>query len=77
MGQIVKVYKDHYFPADMILIKSSDKKRFCYLETKNLDGETNLKQKIGDKLLGSKIHLKKPEILAQLTGKITCDDTND
>lgn len=57
---MIKVYKDENFPADVILVKSSDKSRVCYLETKNLDGETNLKQKIADKLLFSKTNLNKP-----------------
>jgi len=29
----------------MILINSSEEKGICYVETKNLDGETNLKHK--------------------------------
>ena len=29
----------------MILLQTSEEKRNCYIETKNLDGETNLKHK--------------------------------
>ena len=42
---IVKVVCDEQIPADMILIKTSDRKGQCFVETKNLDGETNLKIK--------------------------------
>jgi len=42
---IVKIRKDELFPADLILLNSSGPKGICYIETKNLDGETNLKHK--------------------------------
>lgn len=45
VGQIVKVHENQFFPADMILLSSSASKGICYIETKNLDGETNLKHK--------------------------------
>ena len=32
-------------PADILIVKTSDAKGKCYIETKNLDGETNLKIK--------------------------------
>ena len=41
--------KDEYFPADLILCATSDRKGISYIETKNIDGETNLKQKIATK----------------------------
>ena len=37
--------KNERFPADLILIKSSDPTGVAYVETVNLDGETNLKHK--------------------------------
>ena len=49
VGQIVKVMKDEYFPADIVLLSSSEKSGICYIETKSLDGETNLKHKLSDK----------------------------
>lgn len=45
VGQICKIESDKYVPADMVIIQSSDPKGICYVETKNLDGETNMKQK--------------------------------
>ena len=46
VGNIIKVKKGEYFPADCVLISSTDRKTHgCYIETKNLDGETNLKLK--------------------------------
>jgi len=45
VGNIVKVKQDEFFCADLLVIKSSGDKGNCFIETKNLDGETNLKHK--------------------------------
>jgi len=46
VGNILKVKRGEYFPADCVLISSTDRKTHgCFIETKNLDGETNLKLK--------------------------------
>ena len=50
-GQLVKVNKNDFFPADIILLASSAPGGVCFVETKNLDGETNLKHKIAPKEL--------------------------
>ena len=44
-GDVVRVVRDAFFPCDLIMIGSSNEERTCYVETKNLDGETNLKLK--------------------------------
>lgn len=44
-GDMVKVQKDQPVPADMIACSSSNEKGAIYVETKSLDGETNLKLK--------------------------------
>ena len=46
VGQVVRIEQDEFFPADIILIQSSSPKGICFIETKNLDGETNLKHKL-------------------------------
>lgn len=41
--------RDDSFCADMIVLATSEPKGICYIETKNLDGETNLKHKVAHK----------------------------
>ena len=43
VGSLVKVKEGENFPCDLILIQSSLPKGISFVETKNLDGETNLK----------------------------------
>jgi len=45
VGQIIKVHENEFFAADIVPFHSSDPKGICYVETKGLDGETNLKLK--------------------------------
>ncbi|KAK7304651.1 hypothetical protein VNO77_42536 [Canavalia gladiata] len=47
VGNIVKIIKDEFFPADLLMLSSSYEDAVCYVETMNLDGETNLKLKQG------------------------------
>ncbi|KAH6894066.1 hypothetical protein B0T10DRAFT_399522 [Thelonectria olida] len=43
VGDFVRIYNDDELPADIIILATSDSDGACYVETKNLDGETNLK----------------------------------
>nr|XP_043639863.1 probable phospholipid-transporting ATPase 4 [Erigeron canadensis] len=45
VGDVVKVMKNEYFPCDLLSLSSSYEDGVCYVETMNLDGETNLKIK--------------------------------
>ncbi|KAF7524519.1 hypothetical protein G7054_g11399 [Neopestalotiopsis clavispora] len=45
VGDIIRVESEEPFPADLVLLASSEPEGLCYIETANLDGETNLKIK--------------------------------
>ncbi|GIL71194.1 hypothetical protein Vretimale_17772 [Volvox reticuliferus] len=45
VGDILIVTKDQQFPADLLFLTAETEEGTCYIETMNLDGETNLKIK--------------------------------
>ncbi|KAI8805334.1 hypothetical protein BJ742DRAFT_656099, partial [Cladochytrium replicatum] len=45
VGDIILVRKDEMIPADVVVLATTNGNGVCFIETANLDGETNLKQK--------------------------------
>lgn len=43
VGDFIRIHNNDEIPADVVVIATSDSDGACYVETKNLDGETNLK----------------------------------
>ncbi|RDW72647.1 Phospholipid-transporting ATPase [Aspergillus mulundensis] len=43
VGDFVRLYNGDPIPADIVVLSTSDPDGACYVETKSLDGETNLK----------------------------------
>ena len=43
VGDVVLLRDNEQVPADIVVLSTSDQDNLCYVETKNLDGETNLK----------------------------------
>ena len=43
VGDFVRIFDNDQLPADIVILSTSDPDGACYVETKNLDGETNLK----------------------------------
>jgi len=76
VGDIVRIEQDEFFPADMVLCKSSEAKGLCYVETKNLDGETNLKHKVTEKFVNKRI-VDMERLDERLSGLVVCELPND
>lgn len=52
VGDYVMIRNDEDVPADIVILSTSEKDNLCYVETQNLDGETNLKVRQGLKATG-------------------------
>lgn len=74
VGDLVKVHKDEYFPADLVLLSSSYDDGICYVETANLDGETNLKLKHS---LDVTANLHGEDSFREFKAVIKCEDPNE
>ncbi|XP_020089461.1 probable phospholipid-transporting ATPase 8 isoform X1 [Ananas comosus] len=74
VGDVVKVEKDEFFPADLLLLSSSYEDGICYVETMNLDGETNLKRKQSLQITSS---LTNDQSFQKFKALIKCEDPND
>ncbi|KAF2180727.1 phospholipid-translocating P-type ATPase [Zopfia rhizophila CBS 207.26] len=73
VGDIVRVESEEPFPADLVLLASSEPEGLCYIETANLDGETNLKIK---QAIPETADLVSPSELSRLGGKIRSEQPN-
>lgn len=73
VGDVVRVESEESFPADLVLLASSEPEGLCYIETANLDGETNLKIK---QALPETAPLVSSSDLGRLGGKIKSEQPN-
>ncbi|GFV88598.1 phospholipid-transporting ATPase IA [Trichonephila clavipes] len=73
VGDILKITSGHFFPADLVLLSSSEPHAMCYIETANLDGETNLKIRQGLPQTSSWLT---PRDLGRLRGTLECEAPN-
>lgn len=73
VGDIVKVENNTFFPADLVLLSSSEPQGMSFIETANLDGETNLKIRQG---LLSTSWIKSVNDLNEISGTVECEQPN-
>ena len=69
VGDIVKIQKEEAFAADLLVIQSSEESGMCSIDTMQLDGETNLKEKYVPALFKA----RSPDELVEMEGDIICD----
>uniref|UniRef100_A0A673YFL0 Phospholipid-transporting ATPase n=1 Tax=Salmo trutta TaxID=8032 RepID=A0A673YFL0_SALTR len=75
VGDVVRLKKNDHIPADILLLSSSNPNSLCYVETAELDGETNLKFKMGLKATDER--LQEEHQLAQFDAMIVCEEPNN
>ncbi|KAH9709261.1 phospholipid-transporting ATPase 3 [Citrus sinensis] len=74
VGDIVMVKQDGFFPADLLFLASTNADGVCYIETANLDGETNLKIR---KALERTWDYLTPEKASEFKGEVQCEQPNN
>ncbi|XVF84838.1 hypothetical protein PTKIN_Ptkin17bG0071800 [Pterospermum kingtungense] len=74
VGDIIRVKQDGSFPADILLLASTNADGVCYIETANLDGETNLKIR---KALERTWDYLIPEKACEFKGEVQCEQPNN
>uniref|UniRef100_A0A8B9K749 Phospholipid-transporting ATPase n=1 Tax=Astyanax mexicanus TaxID=7994 RepID=A0A8B9K749_ASTMX len=74
VGDVVRLCCNEIIPADMVLLHSSDTNGVCHIETANLDGETNLKQRQVVRNLPQQGSEFTPE---NFSSRIECENPND
>ncbi|XP_012576716.1 PREDICTED: phospholipid-transporting ATPase FetA-like [Condylura cristata] len=75
VGDIIKVENNQHVPADMLLLSSSEPYSLAYIETAELDGETNLKVKQALSVTSDlEDNLK---LLSAFNGKVKCETPNN
>ncbi|XP_018604052.2 phospholipid-transporting ATPase IC isoform X2 [Scleropages formosus] len=75
VGDVVRLKKNDFVPADIVLLSSSNPNSLCYVETAELDGETNLKFKMGLKVTDE--HLQEEQQIANFDAMIECEEPNN
>jgi magnesium-transporting ATPase (P-type) len=76
VGDFIRVAQDEFLPADMVVVRSTEDEGVCYVETKNLDGETNLKNKGVPKDLWSTFEHKE-QAIKTFDGRLSLDGPNN
>lgn len=75
VGHVIRVVNKGEVPADVILLQTSEPQGMCYIETSNIDGETNLK--IKEAVPAAAKALPTSSHIASARGAIVYEQPND
>lgn len=75
VGDIIRMDNDQFVAADILLLSSSEPNGLCFIETAELDGETNLK--IKQCLIETAEMGQREDLLWRFNGEIICEQPNN
>ena len=74
VGDIIQIKKDEQVPADVVLLSTNHEDGIAYIDTCNLDGETNLKVR---QAIPQTFNIKTSQECSVFNAKIECDKPNN